>query len=416
MSYIETLGAAAKSAVLPLSTASTEKKNTALKNIADALYNHIDEIIAANAADIENAEKSGMTASLIDRLRLTGERIRGIADSVLDVIALPDPVGEVVGGGLRPNGMKIEKVRVPLGVVAIIFESRPNVTVDAAVLCLKSGNCCILRGGKEAYNSNRILCDIMREALKNSGLPQDCVCFVDDITRETSTALMKCNKYVDVLIPRGGAGLINAAVNNATVPVIETGVGNCHLYVDKSADVKTAVSLAFNSKCRRPSVCNAIETLLVHKDIADVFLPAVKTAFDSKNVEIRGDEKTAEVLGECVVPAVEEDYFTEFLDFIIAVKVVDSTDEAIAHIAKYSTKHSECIVTNSLADAERFQAEIDSAAVYVNVATSFTDGGMFGLGAEIGISTQKIHARGPMGLRELTTIKYLISGNGQIRE
>jgi glutamate-5-semialdehyde dehydrogenase len=416
MSYIETLGAAAKSAVLPLSTASAGKKNAALKNIAEALKKRTDEIIAANAKDIENAEKNGMTAALIDRLRLTGERIKGIAESIFDVIALPDPAGEIVGGETRPNGMKIEKVRVPLGVVAIIFESRPNVTVDAAVLCLKSGNCCILRGGKEAYNSNKILCDIMRKALAESGFPADCVCFVDDITRETAAELMKCNKYVDVLIPRGGAGLINAAVKNATVPVIETGVGNCHLYADKSADIKMAVSLAFNSKCRRPSVCNAIETLLVHKDIAPAFLPAVKTVFDSKNVEIRGDERTAEILGDCVVPVTEEDYRTEFLDYIIAVKVVDSTEEAIAHIAEYSTKHSECIVTNSIADAELFRTQVDSAAVYVNAATSFTDGGMFGLGAEIGISTQKIHARGPMGLRELTTIKYLISGNGQIRE
>ncbi|MDR0991806.1 MAG: glutamate-5-semialdehyde dehydrogenase [Ruminococcus sp.] len=416
MSYIKTLGAAAKSAVLTLSTAPTEKKNAALKNIAEALIKNTEIITAQNAKDIENAEKNGMTAALIDRLRLSPERIKGIADSVFDVIALPDPVGEIVGGGARPNGMIIEKVRVPLGVVAIIFESRPNVTVDAAVLCLKSGNCCILRGGKEAYNSNKILCEIMRSALNESGLPADCVCFVDDITRETATELMKCREYVDVLIPRGGAGLINAAVKNAAVPVIETGVGNCHLYVDKSADIDMAVSLAFNSKCRRPSVCNAIETLLVHKDIAPDFLPKMKEAFDRKNVEIRGDEKTAEILGTCVVPVTEEDFFTEFLDYIIAVKVVESTDEAIEHIAKYSTKHSECIVTNSLADADKFKTQIDSAAVYVNAATSFTDGGMFGLGAEIGISTQKMHARGPMGLRELTTIKYLISGNGQIRE
>jgi glutamate-5-semialdehyde dehydrogenase len=312
--------------------------------------------------------------------------------------------------------MKIEKIRVPLGVIAIIYEARPNVTADAAVLCIKSGNCVILRGGKEAYNSNKAIAETMRSALNSVGLPEDIIQFVDDTTRESSNALMSCNEYVDVLIPRGGAGLINAVVKNATVPVIETGVGNCHLFVDESADTKMAVELAFNAKCRRPSVCNAIETLLVHKNTAEKFLPAVKMAFDTKNVQIRGDEKVKRILGETVKTVTEADYETEFLDYIIAIHVVDSVDEAIAHIEKYSSKHSECIVTNSLKNAEQFKREVDAAAVYINVSTAFTDGGMFGLGAEIGISTQKMHARGPMGLHELTTIKYLISGDGQVRE
>jgi glutamate-5-semialdehyde dehydrogenase len=416
MSYITTLGQAAKASSKILSAATTETKNNALKKIAEALSIREKDIIAANEIDLKNALENGMSEAMQDRLRLTKERINGIVSAVLELVDLPDPVGEIVGGGVRPNGMMIEKIRVPLGVIAIIYESRPNVTVDAASLCLKSGNCCILRGGKEAYHSNKILCEIMREALCGAGLPADTVSFVDDITRESSNELMRCNEYVDVLIPRGGAGLISAVVKNATVPVIETGVGNCHLYVDKSADLDTAVSLTSNSKCRRVSVCNAIETLLVHSEIAPAFLPLIKAKFDTKNVEIRGDKKTAEILGESVVPATDDDYFTEFLDYKIAVRVVNSTDEAIEHIDKYSSKHSECIVTNSLADAEKFRSAVDAAAVYVNAATSFTDGGMFGLGAEIGISTQKIHARGPMGLRELTTIKYLITGNGQIRE
>jgi glutamate-5-semialdehyde dehydrogenase len=416
MSYICTLGAAAKKSSKILSSATTEMKDNALKKIAEALQKNSENIIAANETDIKNARENGMSEAMQDRLRLTKARIDGIVSAVLELIDLPDPIGEIVGGGVRPNGMMIEKIRVPLGVIAIIYESRPNVTVDAAALCLKSGNCCILRGGKEAYHSNKILCEIMREALGSAGLPADTVSFVDDVTRESSNELMRCNEYVDVLIPRGGAGLISAVVKNATVPVIETGVGNCHLYVDKSADLDIAVSLTFNSKCRRVSVCNAIETLLVHKDIAASFLPLIKAKFDTKNVEIRGDERAAEILGTSVVPVSDEDFFTEFLDYKIAVRVVNSTDEAIEHIDKYSSKHSECIVTNSLTDAENFRKSVDAAAVYVNAATSFTDGGMFGLGAEIGISTQKIHARGPMGLRELTTIKYLITGNGQIRE
>jgi glutamate-5-semialdehyde dehydrogenase len=416
MSYINELGMAAKAAAKVTATLSTDKKNEALKNIASALLENESKITAANDRDIKNAVENGMTEAMQDRLRLTSARIKGIADSIEDVIRLADPIGEIVGGSARPNGMLIEKIRVPLGVIAIIYESRPNVTVDAAALCLKSGNACILRGGKEAYNTNKILCEIMREATTKSGFPADAICFVDDITRESTNALMKLNEYVDVLIPRGGAGLISSVVKNATVPVIETGVGNCHLYVDKTADLDIAVSLAMNSKCRRVSVCNAIETLLVHTEIAEKFLPMIKAQFDTKNVEIRGDEETVRILGASVLRASEDDYYTEFLDYKIAVRVLESTDEAIAHIDKYSSHHSECIVTNSLTDAEKFRREVDSAAVYVNVSTAFTDGGMFGLGAEIGISTQKMHARGPMGLSELTTTKYLITGNGQIRD
>ena len=350
-----------------------------------------------------------------DRLRLTEERVKAIADDIGNVIKLDDPVGTADSGSVRPNGMRITKIRVPLGVIGIIYESRPNVTVDAAVLCLKTGNVVILRGGKEAYNSNKCLCGIMREAISQVGLPADAVQFVDDTTREVTTQMMKCSDYLDVLIPRGGGGLIRAVKENATVPVIETGVGNCHVFVDETADIEMAVNIVDNGKTQRPSVCNAVESLLVHEKIAEKALPAIKAKLDGHNVEIRGCEKTAAILGGCVVPAAEEDYATEFLDYIIAVKVVSDIDEAIDHINKYTTGHSECIVTNSLSNAERFENEIDAAAVYVNVSTRFTDGGMFGFGAEIGISTQKLHARGPMGLRELTSMKYLITGNGQIR-
>ncbi|MDR0903864.1 MAG: glutamate-5-semialdehyde dehydrogenase [Ruminococcus sp.] len=415
VNLINSLGKAAKSAAKTIAIADTNTKNSALEAIAEALIENEKSLLEANEKDLSKADENGISESLKDRLRLTSERITGIAESIRDVIRLDDPIGKIDGGSIRPNGMKIEKIRVPLGVIGIIYESRPNVTADAAVLCLKSGNVCILRGGKEAYNSNKKIAEIMRQALKSVGLPEDIICFVDDISRESSGAMMKCNEYIDVLIPRGGAGLINAVVKNATVPVIETGVGNCHLYVDETADFSMAVNLAFNAKCRRPSVCNAIETLLVNEKIADEFLPIMKAKFDEKNVEIRGDETAKNILGECVKIATENDYETEFLDYIIAVKVVKDVDEAIKHIDKYSSKHSECIVTNNLANAEKFRREVDSAAVYVNVSTAFTDGGMFGLGAEIGISTQKMHARGPMGLDALTTVKYLIDGNGQIR-
>lgn len=415
MNYAETLGAKAKASEKAMRCASTEQKNKALAAIEAALTENTDKILAANKLDMEAAEKNGMSAALQDRLKLTPDRIKGIAAGVADVIKLDDPIGTADSGSLRPNGMRITKVRVPLGTIGIIFESRPNVTVDAAVLCLKTGNTVILRGGKEAFNSNKCLCDIMRDAVEKSGLPKDAVQFVEDTSRDVAAQLMKCNDHLDVLIPRGGAGLIRAVKDNATVPVIETGVGNCHVYADESADFDMAVNIVDNGKTQRPSVCNAIESLLVHKNIADKLLPLIKARLDEHNVEIRGCSETAAILGDCVVPATDEDYATEFGDYIIAVKVVEDIDEAIAHISRYTTGHSECIVTNSLANAEKFKNEIDAAAVYVNASTRFTDGGMFGFGAEIGISTQKLHARGPMGLRELTSVKYLIDGSGQIR-
>lgn len=415
MNYAETLGSRAKACRKAAATASTAEKNAALAAISAALREGVDIILDANNADLIAARENGMSEAMQDRLRLTADRINGIADGVDDVIKLEDPIGEVISGSVRPNGMSITKVRVPLGTIAIIFESRPNVTVDAAVLCLKSGNAVILRGGKEAFNSNRCLCSIMRSALAKVGLPEDLIQFVEDTSREVSNELMRCSDYIDVLIPRGGAGLIRACKQNATVPVIETGTGNCHVFVDETADLPMAVSIVNNGKTRRVSVCNAVESLLVHENIAEEFLPMIKAKLDEKHVEIRGCERTKAILGDSVVPATEEDYATEFLDYIISVKVVKSLDEAIAHIDRYTTHHSECIVTNDLANAERFQKEIDAAAVYVNVSTAFTDGGMFGLGAEIGISTQKLHARGPMGLRELTSMKFLIGGNGQIR-
>ncbi|MDE6763065.1 MAG: glutamate-5-semialdehyde dehydrogenase [Oscillospiraceae bacterium] len=415
MNYAETLGAKAKVCEKAMRCASTEQKNKALAAIEAALTENTDKILAANKIDLEAAEKNGMSAAMQDRLRLTSDRIKGIAAGVADVIKLDDPIGSADSGSLRPNGIRITKIRVPLGTIGIIFESRPNVTVDAAVLCLKTGNTVILRGGREAFNSNKCLCDIMRDAVEKSGLPKDAVQFVEDTSHDAAAQLMKCNNYLDVLIPRGGGGLIRAVKENATVPVIETGVGNCHVYADESADFDMAVNIVDNGKTQRPSVCNAIESLLVHKNVADKLLPLIKARLDEHKVEIRGCEKTAAILGECVVPATEEDYATEFGDYIIAVKVVEDIDEAIAHISKYTTGHSECIVTNSLANAEKFKNEIDAAAVYVNASTRFTDGGMFGFGAEIGISTQKLHARGPMGLRELTSVKYLIDGSGQIR-
>lgn len=415
MNYAETLGSRAKACRKAAATASTAEKNAALAAISAALRESIDVILDSNEADLIAARENGMSEAMQDRLRLTADRINGIADGVDDVIKLEDPIGEVISGSVRPNGMSITKVRVPLGTIAIIFESRPNVTVDAAVLCLKSGNAVILRGGKEAFNSNRCLCSIMRSALAKVGFPEDLIQFVEDTSREVSNELMRCSDYIDVLIPRGGAGLIRACKQNATVPVIETGTGNCHVFVDETADLPMAVSIVNNGKTRRVSVCNAVESLLVHENIAEEFLPMIKAKLDEKHVEIRGCERTKAILGDSVVPATEEDYATEFLDYIISVKVVKSLDEAIAHIDRYTTHHSECIVTNDLANAERFQKEIDAAAVYVNVSTAFTDGGMFGLGAEIGISTQKLHARGPMGLRELTSMKFLIGGNGQIR-
>lgn len=415
MTYIETLGSNAKAASKILASATTESKNKALAAIADALEANADKIIAENEKDLAAADSNGISKVMQDRLRLNNDRIKGMAEGVRALIKLEDPVGAVDFGYTRPNGMKITRVRVPMGVIGIIYESRPNVTSDAGALCLKAGSASILRGGKEAYNSNKIICAVMSEALQSAGLPAESIQFVDDTTREVTTELMQCDKYLDLLIPRGGAGLIKAVKKNASVPVIETGVGNCHVYADASADLEMAVNIIDNGKTQRPSVCNAIESLLVHKDIAEKLLPMVKERFASHNVEIRGDAETQRILGSSVVPATEEDYATEFLDYIISVRVVNDIDEAIAHIAKYSTGHSECIVTNSIASADKFQREVDSACVYVNASTRFTDGGEFGFGAEIGISTQKMHARGPMGLKEITSCKYLINGNGQIR-
>ena len=415
MTYIETLGSNAVKVKKILAVADTGKKNAALAEISRALIENSDKIIEANQKDLTAARENGMSVSMQDRLMLNEDRIKGIASAVDELIKLEDPIGKVDNGSVRPNGMRITKIRVPMGVIGMIYESRPNVTADAATLCLKTGNAVILRGGKEAYNSNKCICEIMREAVEKAGFPKDIIQFVDDTTREVTTELMKCDKYLDLLIPRGGAGLIKAVTKNATVPVIETGTGNCHLYVDESADIEMAVNITDNAKTQRPSVCNAIETLLVHKNIAEKFLPAVKKKLDEHNVEIRGCAETKRILGDCVVPATEEDYATEFGDYIIAVRVVDDISQAIEHIAEYSTGHSECIVTNDLSNANKFKSEVDSACVYVNASTRFTDGGMFGFGAEIGISTQKLHARGPMGLYEITTNKYLIDGNGQVR-
>ena len=414
MTQLEIMGAKAKEASRFLMTAGS-KKDEALNAIAKALRENADKIIKANDIDIENGKNAGLTKSLHDRLKLTEDRINGMADGVSEVASLADPVGRVLDGRTLKNGLQIEKVTVPMGVIGIIFEARPNVTSDAAALCLKAGSAVILRGGKEAINSNKAIAEIMRDAIEGAGLPRDCVSLVEDTTRQSATELMQLSDYLDVLIPRGGAGLIKSVVENAKVPVIETGVGNCHVYVDKSADVDMAKSIIFNAKTSRPSVCNAIETVLVHKDIAEKALPEIKAELDKMNVEIRGCERTRAILGDSVVPATENDYEVEFLDYILAVKVVDSLDDALAHIAKYSTGHSESIITSDYESANKFTACVDSAAVYVNASTRFTDGGEFGLGAEIGISTQKLHARGPMGLNELTSSKFIIRGNGQIR-
>lgn len=414
MTILEEMGKKAKEAARTLAVMG-EEKNDALKLIADALIENTDAILAANKIDVDNGRSNGLSEAIIDRLNLSKTRIEGMAKGVLDVAALPDPVGAVLSGSKRPNGLNITKVRVPIGVIGIIFEARPNVTSDAASLCLKSGNAVILRGGKEAINSNKCIADIMRSALEKSALDKNCIQLIEDTSRQSSVELMGLVDYLDLLIPRGGAGLIKAVVENAKVPVIETGVGNCHVFVDESADIDMAANIIYNAKTSRPSVCNAIETILIHKNIAEKALPVIKARLDEKNVELRGCERTKAILGDSVVLADEADWSTEYLDYILAVKVVDSIDEAIAHITKYSSGHSECIITENYKNANRFKNEIDAAAVYVNASTRFTDGGMFGLGAEIGISTQKIHARGPMGLNELTSMKFIIEGDGQIR-
>lgn len=414
MTVLEQMGQKAKEAARVLSVAG-DQKNDALERIAAALLDHSESILLENEKDLEAAQAAGITTAMLDRLRLTRERIEGMASGVRKVAALPDPVGTVLSGSTLKNGLEVTKVRVPLGVIGIIFEARPNVTADAASLCLKSGNAVILRGGKEAIHSNRRITQVMRSAVKEAGLPEDCIQLVQDTTRQSSVEMMGLTDYLDVLIPRGGAGLIKAVVENAHVPVIETGVGNCHVYVDKSADAGMAADIIYNAKTSRPSVCNAIETILVHRDIAEKALPLIKARLDEKQVELRGCERTRKILGDAVVPASEDDWYQEYLDYILAVKVVDSLSEAVGHIAKYSSGHSECIVTNDYNASREFTAKVDSAAVYVNSSTRFTDGEEFGLGAEIGISTQKLHARGPMGLNELTSMKYIIQGSGQIR-
>ena len=416
MGYIDTLGMRAQACKSELASASTAQKNDALLEIAHILRRCAPKIVEANALDLENAKRRNMTQSLQDRLRLDEKRIENIASACEKLTMLDDPVGEVIGGSTRPNGINIKKIRVPMGVIGMIYEARPNVTVDAAALCLKSGNCVILRGGKEAMNSNKMLAALMRKAVETAGLPADVIQLVEDPDRGIANDMMRANGLIDVLIPRGGAQLIKAVVQNATIPVIETGTGNCHVYVDSSADLKMALEIVDNGKTQRPSVCNAIETVLVHRDVADEFLPMMKQRLDEHNVELRGCELTQMILGRSnVVPADEDDYATEFLDYILAVRVVDDLLQAISHIQKYSTGHSECIVTDSVFAAQEFQKRVDAACVYVNCSTRFTDGEEFGLGAEIGISTQKLHARGPMGLRELTTMKYIVTGNGQIR-
>ncbi len=414
MTMIE-MGKRAKEASRVLSCAKSDEKTKALLALADALEANCEYILSENEKDLEAGRANGMSDALLDRLALSQSRVASMAQGARQVAAFPDPVGTVLSGNTLPNGLEVTKVRVPLGVIGIIYEARPNVTADAAALCLKSGNAVILRGGKEAINSNMAVAKVMREAVEATGLPADSIQLVEDTTRQSSIELMGLTDYLDVLIPRGGAGLIKATVENAKVPVIETGAGNCHVYIDEFADVQMASEIVFNAKTSRPSVCNAIETVLVHKNIAQTALPSMKAELDKMNVEIRGCEKTQAILGDSVVPATEEDYYTEYHDYILAVKVVDSIDDAIAHIAKHSTGHSECIVTENYNNANKFTKEVDSAAVYVNASTRFTDGGEFGLGAEIGISTQKLHARGPMGINELTSMKFIIKGNGQVR-
>lgn len=411
---VKTKATAAKKAAAELAVTGTAVKNKALMAMAQALLDRQQEILQANAEDMRQAAAKGMKASMLDRLKLTEQRIASMAEGLEQVAALPDPVGTVVGGSRLTNGITVTKVRVPLGVIGIIYEARPNVTADAAGLCLKSGNAVILKGGSEAMQSNKVIASVLSEAAEKAGIPQGAVQFIDTSDRQAVTDLIHMNGLVDVVIPRGGAGLIKAVVMNATVPVIETGAGVCHTFVDASADVQMAMDIAYNAKVQRPSVCNAMETLLVHKDIAGRFLPPMLEKYFAAGVEIRGDERVQAFSGQ-VLPAVEEDWSTEYGDLRLSVKVVDSLQEALEHIAAYSTGHSECIVTSDYANARQFQLRVDAAAVYVNASTRFTDGFEFGFGAEIGISTQKLHARGPMALPELTSTKYLIDGSGQVR-
>ena len=408
------IGKKVKNASVQLAVATTDEKNRILKAIADALRENSKKIIKANEIDIQNGKDNGMSEALLDRLMLNGDRIEGMAQGVEGVISLPDPVGKILWEDERPNGLKIQRVSSPLGVIGIIYEARPNVTSDAAALAIKSGNTAILRGGKEAFNSNSAIMDIMREAIEKEGFNPDIVELVRDTSRESATALMKMNKYVDVLIPRGSAKLINAVVENSTVPVIETGAGNCHIYVDEFADIDMAAEIVFNAKTQRISVCNTAESLIIHKNIAEFALIAIKAKLDEKNVILYGDDFACEICPD-IEKATEEDWAMEYLDYKMSVKIVSSLQEATEHIRKYSTGHSESIITENIENAEKFMNSVDSSAVYHNASTRFTDGGEFGFGAEIGISTQKLHARGPLGLEQLNSFKYKIYGNGQVR-
>lgn len=414
MKTVKELGKRAKEASYDLGVVSTSEKNKALELMALALLKNKEEIIKENQKDIERAKEKGTPASLIDRLYLNDERIEGMAQGLREIAALDDPVGEVLEMWKRPNGLQIGKQRVPMGVIGIIYEARPNVTSDAAALCLKTGNAVILKGGSDAINSNKAIVNVLIEAVKEAGLPEFSIQLIEDTSREATNEMMKLNEYIDVLIPRGGAGLIQAVVKNATVPVIETGVGNCHIYVDENSDFEMAKDIIINAKTSRPGVCNAAEKILINEKIAGEFLPVIVKGLREKSVEIRGDEKVINIIKD-VKAATEEDWGREYLDYVIGAKIVKDVDEAINHINKYGSGHSEAIITESYKNSQKFLNKVNAAAVYVNASTRFTDGGEFGFGAEIGISTQKLHARGPMGLKELTTIKYIIYGNGQIR-
>lgn len=415
MEYLETLGLKAVAAKYELQKLTTEEKNNALQAVASALEHQSARILTANGKDYEIAKQGGMAEGLLDRLKLTDSRIESMAEGLRQIAKLDDPVGEVMETFDRPNGLHISKVRVPMGVIGIIYEARPNVTADAFGLCFKTGNAVILKGGKDAFYSNEAITEIIRETLCGMNIPADAIQLITDNDRAVTTAFMQLKQYVDVLIPRGGAGLIRAVVENSTIPVIETGTGNCHIYVDEDADLEQAIPIIINAKTQRIGVCNACESLLVHEKIADRFLPALGEALKEKSVEIRGDRKVMTLIPDAL-EATEADYGTEYLDYIISMKTVASVEEAVAHINRYNTRHSDAILTENAEHAEQFLQGVDSACVYVNTSTRFTDGFEFGFGAEIGISTQKLHARGPMGLRELTTYKYLIRGNGQIRE
>lgn len=414
MSELIIKGQKAKEASYELSNASTNAKNDALLFMAEELINEKVSILKANEIDVENAKANGMSEAMLDRLSLNEDRINGMADGLKELIGLQDPIGEVISMWQRPNGLQIGQKRVPLGVIGIIYEARPNVTCDAAGLCLKSGNTVILRGGSDAINSNKEIVRVLIKGLEKAGLPKECVQLIEDTSRQVATDMMKLNEYIDVLIPRGGAGLIQSIVKNTTVPVIETGTGNCHIYVDESADFDMAKNIAVNAKASRPSVCNAAEKLLINENIAEEFLPIAVKELREAGVVLRGDEKAQAIIDD-IERANDEDWGKEYLDYVMAVKIVKDVDEAINHINKYGTGHSEAIITESYKNSQKFLQKVDAAAVYVNASTRFTDGSEFGFGAEIGISTQKLHARGPMGLKELTTIKYVIYGNGQIR-